>query len=159
MVKLTKALIKKYGVSKKAWVVARRQQGGKTRKARTTTKRKIKRQTMARRKTTKRASPKRDIFSYIKNPVVGSIGVVGYEAFLSPMLNNALGGNQMVQDVVELMAGAYLSKKQGIMGATGKALVTLNSYQLVSGLANNIKSGGIGNIFKSQTTPSTGYAF
>jgi len=159
MVKLTKALIKKYGVSKKAWAVARQQQGG-SRKHKVSKSVKIRRVSrMARRKTTRKSYGKKDMFSYLKRPVMGAVGVVGYEAFLSPMVSKALGGNKMVVDIVELLGGAYLSKKQGILGATGKALVTLNSYQLVAGLANNIKAGGIANIFSSSDGPTPTYAY
>jgi len=118
--------------------------------SRRTSTRKIRRvSTMARRKTSRKSYGKKDIFSYIKKPVVGAVGVVAYEAFLSPMVSNVLGGNKMVVDMIELLGGAYLSKKQGILGATGKALVTLNSYQLVSGIANNVRAGGIGNLFSN----------
>ena len=102
---------------------------------------------MVKRKT-KRAAPKRDMFSILKNPIIGSAGVVAYEAFLSPMI--PVQG--MAKDVLELVAGTWLAKKGGVIGATGRTLVALNSYQLVSGLANNIKSGGIMSIFGSTGT-------
>jgi len=77
MVKLTKALIKKYGVSKKAWAIARKQQGGRKRTAVKKTKtRKVK--TMARR----RRSYARKAKSYLANPRVKGVlsiaGMVGY---------------------------------------------------------------------------------
>ncbi len=37
--------------------------------------------------------------------------------------------------MLELVAGLWMSKKKGILGATGKSLVMLNSYQLVSNIA------------------------
>ena len=77
MVKLTKALIKKYGVSKKAWAVARQQQGGK-RKCKSKTKiKQVKTKMVKRRKSYSRRAK-----SYLNNPrvkgVLSIVGMVGY---------------------------------------------------------------------------------
>jgi len=81
--------------------------------------------TMAKRKTASRK--KQSFLGNMNKPVVGAAGVVLYESFVSPYIPGGI-----VKDIGELFAGAYLSRKQGMVGATGKALVTINSYQLLS---------------------------
>jgi len=73
----------------------------------------------------------------LNNPLLGAAGVVAYESLISPMI--PLQGT--AKDMLELVGGLYLSKKKGILGATGKSLVVLNSYQLVSGLVGNKLQG------------------
>lgn len=75
----------------------------------------------------------------IIKPFAGALGVVAYERFLSPYI--PLQGT--AKDVMELVAGYYLSKKGGIIGDTGKALVTLNAYQLTSSLTAGLNIGGL----------------
>ena len=91
--------------------------------------------TMARKKKTYRKSS--SLLGKLNNPLLGAAGVVAYESIISPMI--PLQGT--AKDMLELVGGLYLSKKKGIIGATGKSLVVLNSYQLVSGLVGNKLSG------------------
>jgi len=49
------------------------------------------------------------------------------------------------KDIAELAGGLWLSKKKGAIGATGKSLVVLNSYQLIRGLIGDKLSFGIAN--------------
>lgn len=79
----------------------------------------------------------KSMFGTLNSPLIGAAGVVAYESFLSPMI--PLQG--VAKDMLELVAGLYLSKKQGFLGATGKSLVVLNSYQLVAGLVGNKLQG------------------
>jgi len=80
------------------------------------------------------------IFGKLNTPLVGAAGVVLYESLISPMI--PLQGT--AKDMLELVGGLYLSKKRGIIGATGKSLVTINAYQLVSGLVGNKLQGLLG---------------
>lgn len=75
----------------------------------------------------------------LNKPIVGTLGVIAYESFLSPMI--PVQG--VAKDMLELVGGLYLSKKSGILGATGKTLVTLNTYQLAREVIGN-KLMGIG---------------
>ena len=111
-----------------------------------------------RKKAARRSGTKRDMFSYLKTPAIGAGAVVLYEATLSPTVNNLVGGNPMLQDIVELAGGMYLAKKHGIAGAAGKALITLNAYQLIARLANNIKAGGLSNVLGS-TQQTNNYVY
>lgn len=87
----------------------------------------------------KHYSKSKNSMSGIIKPFVGALGVVAYERFLSPYI--PLQGT--AKDVIELAAGYYLSKKGGIIGDTGKALVILNAYQLTSSLTSGLNIGGL----------------
>ena len=101
-----------------------------------------------RRKSVKRrSSSNKGILGKVSPQVTGAIGVVVYESLLSPMVSNYVQGTS--KDLVEFAVGYYLSKKSGILGATGKTLMTLNAYQLASGLIGNKLTGLIG---KEQAT-------
>lgn len=101
-----------------------------------TKKRKTRYNTMAKRKRTTRRSSS-SILGNLNKPLMGAGGVVLYESIISPMI--PLQGT--AKDLLELVGGLYLSKKKGFLGATGKSLVVLNSYQLISGLVGNKLSG------------------
>lgn len=130
--KLSKDLIKRFGISKKAWSIQRSRRGKSSVK-------KIRRvKYMAKKKY--KSHKKQTMLGSLNSPIMGAAGVVLYESFLSPMI--PLNGT--AKDLVELMGGLYLSKKGGFLGATGKSLVVLNSYQLISGLIGNKLQGLIG---------------
>jgi len=103
---------------------------------------------MAKRKTGRRSAS--SIFGNLNKPMIGAAGVVAYESFISPMI--PLQGT--AKDLLELVGGLWLSKKQGFLGATGKSLVVLNSYQLISGLVGNKLTGLI-----TGNTASSNYAY
>ena len=138
MVKLTKAIIKKYGISKKAWAVARRK----------TTKRSksVKRSPVRRRKTrTKVRRMAKRKSSMLTPEIKGIIGAVVYDSLLSPMIPL----EENTKNLVELGAGFFMRKKTGWLGATAKTLLVLNGYQLLRSLIGD-KLGGVIN-------PSGGY--
>ena len=103
---------------------------------------------MARRKKTYRKST--SMFGKLNTPVMGAAGVVAYESLISPMI--PLQG--VSKDLLELVGGLYLSKRKGFIGATGKTLVTINAYQLISGLVGNKLQGLIGS-----TSTNNGYSY
>jgi len=121
---------------KRGWRAFKSSRGSKRktssyRKVTTTRRRSYK---MAKKKSYRRA---KGIFGNLNKPLMGAVGVVAYESLISPMI--PLQG--VAKDLLELGVGAYLSKKQGFLGATGKSLVVLNSYQLMSGLVGNQLKG------------------
>ena len=121
MTGLPKHIIKKYGMSKKAWRVYR---GNKPSKKRN-------RSVIKTAKVKTYRKKQSNILGRLNNPLLGAAGVVMYESLVSPMI--PVQG--IAKDMLELVAGLWMSKKQGIVGATGKSLVVLNSYQLISNLA------------------------
>ena len=100
---------------------------------------------MAKKKSISRKS--KGLFDGLNKPMLGAGGVILYENFLSPYI--PVKG--VIKDVGELMAGLYLSKKQGFLGATGKSLVVLNSYQLLNGVVGNKLSGFFSQIGENST--------
>ena len=135
---LPRSYIKKYGVTKKAWREYRKRSKRRISTARTYSRRR------------KYKSPKRvrgvrkmgksNILGKLNVPITGAIGTVLYESFISPKIPV----NGIAKDVIELLIGGYASKKKGIIGSTGKALVTLNSYQLMSTVLAPMLSKGVG---------------
>jgi len=103
----------------------------------------------------KKSYRKRDtsMLGKLNTPMIGAAGVVAYESFISPMI--PLQG--VAKDMLELVAGAWMSKKKGFIGATGKSLVVLNSYQLVSGLVGNKLQGLLGTSPTSEYNYNGGY--
>jgi hypothetical protein len=102
---------------------------------------------MARKKTRRKS---KSFLGNLNTPLMGAAGVVAYESLISPMI--PLQGT--AKDLLELVGGLYLSKKRGFLGATGKSLVVINSYQLISGLVGNKLQGLIGN-----TQPTSAYNY
>ena len=49
-------------------------------------------------------------------------------------------------NMLELVGGLYLSKKRGAIGAMGTSLVTINSYQILSGMIGNKLQGLLGGL-------------
>jgi len=132
--KLSKAVIKKYGITKKAWQV----QKNKSKKSKN-----VRSRTMAKKRTYRRKQS--SMFGKLNRPITGAAGVVLYESLISPMI--PLQGTS--KDLLELVGGLYLSRKKGMLGATGNSLLVINSYQLISGLVGNKLQGLI------SSTPAT----
>jgi len=103
-------------------------------------KKKTRSYTMAKRKRSRKSAAS-GVLGNLNKPIVGALGVIAYESLLSPMI--PLQG--VAKDMLELVGGLMLSKKQGFLGATGKTLVAINSYQILSGLVGNKLQGLIGN--------------
>jgi len=135
--KLSKSIIKKYGISKKAWVMQRKQGGYRKAKASPVTYKRRGKRTMTKKKSYRKA---KGLFGNLNTPLMGAAGVVAYESLISPMI--PLQG--VAKDMLELVGGLYLSKKKGFLGATGKSLVVINAYQLISGIAGPALKGFVG---------------
>jgi hypothetical protein len=97
----------------------------------------VRSRTMARRKKKSYRSKRSSMFGKLNQPITGALGVVAYESFISPML--PVQG--VTKDLLELSAGYFLSKKKGIIGATGKSLLVINSYQILSGMIGSKLTG------------------
>lgn len=127
MAKLPKNLIKKYGISKKAWSVFKSQKATK----RKTTTRSVK--TMARRKghTKKHSSFKKGFnMGTILNILTGAAIAAAYEIFVSPMIPLA----QNIKNWLELAIGLFLAmmpKMPVMVRSAGVALATVNAYAII----------------------------
>jgi len=73
----------------------------------------------------------------LNKPIIGAIGVVVYEAFVSSLI--PVSG--IMKNIVELLIGLFLSKKGGILGAMGTALVYINAYQIVGSVKGMVMGG------------------
>lgn len=144
MARLPKSIIKKYGISKKAYAVFRSQRS-------TTTKRKNKIhrgvKTMARRKhyrkSHKSSSGGFGFGGALKILAGAGIAVV-YEVFVSPLI--PLDG--MIKNIVELVLGLFLMTMKGmpmIVRAGGAAIATINAYQLIFPLLSGVGGTTTGN--------------
>lgn len=70
-----------------------------------------------------------------------AMGIVGY-AFLEGTIDSAV--NQFAGNLgglgtngVQLVLGYYLMKRKGIVGGIGKAMFTINAYQLAKGMVGS----------------------
>jgi|WetSurMetagenome_2_1015567.scaffolds.fasta_scaffold872203_1 hypothetical protein len=120
MGKLPKSLIKKYGISKKAWAVFR---GQKTKPT--------KRQKMTKRKKYFGKKGKSG-FSFGKALQIlgGAVAAAAYEVFVSPMIPLS----SMIKNIIELVVGlalALMPRMPLIVRGFGAALATVNTYALV----------------------------
>jgi len=133
MARLPKSIIKKYGISKKAWAVFRGSKSIKKSKA-------VK--YMARRRK-KHFGGKRNGINF--NSVIKILGgaaiVVAYEVFISPMI--PLGAQ--IKNILELIIGMFLAvmpRMPMLVRAAGAALATVNAYALIYPMIAKSGNGG-----------------
>jgi hypothetical protein len=143
MAKLPKSLIKKYGISKKAWAVFR---GQKKSKSISKTQPKVKYMARRRKGGFKRfVSKAKSGFSLngALKILTGAAVAAAYEIFISPMIPLT----STIKNIVELVIGIVLMSMKGmpmIVRAGGAALATINAYQLVYPLIGGISGGSSG---------------
>jgi len=132
MTGLPRSIIKKYGVTKKAWAIYR----GTTQSShsRRTTRRSF---PMARRR---RSRGRSKGSGFMTPEIKGVMGAVLYDSLVSPMIPL----DENTKNLVELGAGYFLRNKSGWIGATGKTLFILNGYALLRNLIGS-KLGAITN--------------
>jgi len=129
MAKLPKSIIKKYGISKKAWEVFK---GKKTTRVKAKYK-KTKVYNMAKRKKySKKSFSKKSGFSFgnVFKILAGAAIAAAYEVFISPMIPLT----QFTKNIVELILGIVLMAMPRMpmaVKAAGAALATINAYALV----------------------------
>jgi hypothetical protein len=127
MARLPKSLIKKYGISKKAWAVFRGH------KAHTTTRKTRVRSYMARHKRHRKGSfggSKGFGFGSALKIFAGAGVAVIYEVFVSPMIPLSA----TIKNIVEMVLGLFLMSMRGmpmIVRAGGAAIATINAFQLI----------------------------
>lgn len=129
MAKLPKSIIKKYGISKKAWAVFR---GSRRSKRRTSTKIVKRFYNMARhkRKAHRKGGSGKGFFGKAMDIVIGAGVAALYEVFVSPMI--PLGSN--IKNIIEFALGLFLavSPRMPLMvRAGGAALATINAYAFI----------------------------
>jgi hypothetical protein len=126
----------------------------KVRKTYTTTRKKSRSRggNLAKKRTVRRRS--NNFLGKLTPSLMGAGGVVLYESLLSPMI--PLQGTS--KDLLELVGGIYLSKKRGFLGATGKSLVAINSYQLIRNLVGTKLTGLVSGLNQGNGA-ATGNAF
>jgi len=146
MVKLTKAIIKKYGISKKAWAIARGQKKTYSKKSKSKVKRFY---TMAKKRTYKKGKAKsKGLFGFSMGKVVqvlaGAAIAAVYEVFVSPMIPIA----QNIKNWIELALGLFLAaspKMPMVVRAGGAALATINAYSIIMPYISGVGNGDANN--------------
>lgn len=136
MAKLPKSIIKKYGISKKAWAVFRASKGTRiSRRAKTTKSRGY--ATMARHKKKRTAKGKQGFFNKALQIALGAGVAAIYEVFVSPRIPLA----RNIKNIVELIIGlvvAVMPRLPVAVRAGGAALATINAFEifvpLISGM-------------------------
>lgn len=127
MTGLPSNIIKKYGVSKKAWAVFR---GGKRRKS---SKKQYTGGTMAKKRISRKSNGLKGIMGGIVGQVVGVGGYILFESYVEPkLLQMANITDPLIVNIGELAIGAWLSRKSGVVGNIGKAAVYINTYQILN---------------------------
>jgi len=133
MVKLTKAIIKKYGISKKAWAIARGQRSSSSRRKTTKVFNMARRKRTFGRKLFKSRSGKSKGGSFIGSAVkilAGTALAVAYEVFVSPMIPLS----SKIKNIIELVIGIFIAvmpKMPMIVRGFGTALAVVNTYALI----------------------------
>lgn len=141
MARLPKSIIKKYGITRKAWAVFRGTRATKTRKTKSV---KTRSYTMARHKKHSKKSGK-GFMGKVMQIAIGAGVAALYEVFISPMI--PLSRN--VKNILELALGILLASMPRMpmaVRAGGAALATINAFEiivpLISGAKQNVTSGG-----------------
>lgn len=128
MAKLPKSLIKKYGISKKAWAVFRGSKRTTSSKKKNSGSKRY--YTMARHKKHYRKSGKGFFSGSAVKVVVGAGLAAVYEVFVSPMIPLS----DMIKNILELAVGLFLAASKRMpmpVRAFGGALATINAYSLI----------------------------
>ena len=151
MVRLPKSIIKKYGISKRAWAVFR---GKKSSKRSTTTKKTRRVYHMARHKRSRKGSKSSKGFGFgsALKVLSGAAVAVVYEVFVSPLI--PLSG--MIKNIVELVLGLFLASMNSmptIVRAGGMAIATINAFQILYPLIAGMGSGSV----SATNSVSSGY--
>jgi len=139
MGKLPKAIIRKYGISKKAWSVYRGSKTKKRKSSRRKTSVKRRTHTMAKRRKGSYRRKATNMLGKLNKPVVGAAAMIAYDRFVSPMI--PIQG--MSKDIAELGIGMMLSgQRMPILKSMGNTMLVLNTYQIVSRLTAGIGGAG-----------------
>jgi len=144
MAKLPKSIIKKYGISKKAWQVFR---GQKKEKAYITIPKyrgqksrfdKTKVYKMAKKRKFFGKGKKGNLFSKALNIVIGAGVAALYEVFISPRLTFI---PKNIKNIVEMILGVILAVMPRLpmaVRAGGAALATINAFEIIVPLVSGM---------------------
>jgi len=162
MVKLSKAIIKKYGISKKAWAVARKKSKSSKRVATTRTRIKSKKRKMVRRKrkSTRRRSAKSMKFVA---PMLYGAARQYLSSYLVPLTSKIPLG--AISDEVGIYAASWAAKKYLFKGKSvlRDALSVGQKIELArigeSVVNGQVNLGGIFSGISSSAGSSNGYVF
>lgn len=136
MVNLPKALIKKYGISKKAWAVFR----GRKLKV-SSSKSKTKRYySMAKKKKKTYRKSNKGILSKALNILMGAAVAGVYEVLISPRIPLSRNIKNILEMVIGLIVAA-MPKLPMAVRAGGAALATINAFEIVVPLIAGMSSG------------------
>lgn len=153
MAKLPKRLIKKYGISKKAWSVFRSEQNSRKRKSKsrsTTPKTRTKFKTVRRQMAKKRTRRRKGMSMRTK----ALLGAMGYAVLGEPLLDMVATklGVSISDDIVKGLAGWFIANNtSGVVSSVGNAAMTIAAYKF--GLSN-LKGFG-GNLFGASSSGIT----
>jgi len=140
LAKLPRSIIKKYGISKKAWAVFR---GSRTTKKKTRSKTKTRFYSMARRrkyKTHRKGAKSGFNMGGIMKILGGAAIAAVYEVFISPMIPLSA----TIKNVVEFVLGLLLATMRGmptIVRAGGLALATINAFAFIAPMISGLGGG------------------
>jgi len=138
MAKLPKALIKKYGISKKAWAVFRGSKKSKSSPKLRARKTKSRGLYMARRKKA-RSYKKGGSMNKIFTALMGVAGAVVYEVFISPKIPLSRNTKNMLELGIGI-ALMVMPRVPKVLKATGLALVVINGFEILVPLVSGAKS-------------------
>ena len=80
--------------------------------------------------------------SGISSELMGIVGYAVAEGWIDNMVGQFGGGMAGVSaDMIELALGYYLKKRRGIVGAVGKAMFTINLYNVAKGFTGGLTFG------------------
>lgn len=148
MAKLPKSLIKKYGISKKAWAVFRAGKGKSKSRVRTSSRKTRKTQSrglyMAKKRRTSRS--KSGFMGKVGKILLGVGVAAAYEVFLSPMIPL----NRNIKNIVEMILGVVVAAMPRLpmaIRAGGAAIATINAFEilvpLLRGFGQKASTGGL----------------
>lgn len=137
MAKLPKSIIKKYGISKRAWAVFR---GQKTKRKASSGVKYMKHK----RHTGKKS---KGGFQKVLHILGGAAIAAAYEVFVSPMIPLSRNIKNMIEFVVGL-ALALMPRMPVMVRAAGAALATINAFEFIVPLISGVsgKSTGTGDL-------------
>lgn len=143
MAKLPNAIIKKYGITKKAWAVFRGRSGR-------THNHKFKAVSMAKhRRRGGLFTRARRTYSGVKGKI-NELAIVA-TAFLEPVIDNFVAKFASIagglSNILKLVAAYFLKKKGGMIGNIAQTIYIIEIYKLAKGLV----SGGLGNLLGGMT--------
>jgi hypothetical protein len=97
---------------------------------------------------TRRRTTRRSKFTGLAGQAVGIGAYILFESMIEPQfLRMANISNPLAINAIELLTGAWLAKKSGVLGSVGKAAVTVNLYQILQPYLSGKSSGAYSNMF------------